>query len=569
MLEPKKGLYDTHVLVLDFQSLYPSIIQEYNICYTTVKRHFTEEDEGSSIELPPPISHDEDFAVLPAVIARIVQSRREVKGLMGRENNPGRKKQYDLRQLALKLTANSMYGCLGFAQSRFFAEPIAALITSQGRKILQHTVDIASGKCDLDVIYGDTDSIMVNTKSHNLIESRSLGWKLIRFVNKEYRKLVLEEDYIFRSMLLLKKKKYAAMKVVNGPNKTSTYKLEMKGIDIVRRDWAPIVKDLGKQTLEALLDVDGDLEERVGEIHDGLRRIRMDMIENDVPMSKYVITKQLTKAIEEYPDAKHQPHVMVAKRRAEAGKRDGTKAGETVPYIIALQSDATLEEIAGGKGGGSGGKGLAERAYHPEEIVEMGLKVDLHYYLSQQIHPVISRLCAPIEQTDGAMMAECLGLDSNKFKSQARGADDDFDDTFGGGAFAMDDDEHAVNDTDRDDADRDQITVKQPTRFENARRLPCTLDQFSSSEDERDAADTENAARRASPTTLSSPPSDSHLKRQMSANKPLRLTVAVAKLVVLGRSQRDAIEALKHVDGNDVAAANEWLDRRDAAMASQ
>ena len=136
--------------------------------------------------------------------------------------------------------------------------------------------------------------------------------------------------------------------------------------------------------------VDGDLEERVGEIHDGLRRIRMDMIENDVPMSKYVITKQLTKAIEEYPDAKHQPHVMVAKRRAEAGKRDGTKAGETVPYIIALQSDATLEEIAAGKGGGSGGKGLAERAYHPEEIVEMGLKVDLHYYLSQQIHPVIS-----------------------------------------------------------------------------------------------------------------------------------------------------------------------------------
>ena len=59
------------------------------------------------------------------------------------------------------------------------------------------------------------------------------------------------------------------------------------------------------------------------------------MIENDVPMSKYVITKQLTKAIEEYPDAKHQPHVMVAKRRAEAGKRDGTKAGETVPHIIA------------------------------------------------------------------------------------------------------------------------------------------------------------------------------------------------------------------------------------------
>ena len=72
----------------------------------------------------------------------------------------------------------------------------------------------------------------------------------------------------------------------------------------------------------------------------------------------------------------------------------------------------------------------------------MGLKVDLHYYLSQQIHPVISRFSvadrANRRRDDGR---KCPGLDSNKFKSQARGADDDFDDTFGGGAFAMDDDE--------------------------------------------------------------------------------------------------------------------------------
>ena len=62
----------------------------------------------------------------------------------------------------------------------------------------------------------------------------------------------------------------------------------------------------------------------------------------------------------------------------------------------------------------------------------------------------------------------------------------------------MDDDEHAVNDTDRDDADRDQITVKQPTRFENARRLPFTLDEFSSSEDERRAMHRRHRSRRSS-----------------------------------------------------------------------
>ena len=438
VLEPKKGLYDDFVLVLDYQSLYPSIIQEYNICYTTVKRHFNDGDDPT-IQLPPSVSNDKDFAVLPAVIASIVRSRKDVKGLMAKESDPARKKQYDLRQLALKLTANSMYGCLGFSQSRFYAEAIAALITSQGRTILQHTVDLARQKCDLDVIYGDTDSIMVNTGTKNLDQARAAGNKLIRFVNREYRKLVLEEDYAFRSMLLLKKKKYAAMKVVNGPNGTKMTELEMKGLDIVRRDWAPLVKEIGKQTLEELLEVDGELEERVTAIHDLLREIRVEMVANRVPLDKYIITKQLTKAVEEYPDAKHQPHVMVAKRRLEAGKQDGVRAGETVPYIIAMESDASLEDIASGKAGATGGKGLAERAYHPDEVKERNLKIDLHYYLSQQVHPVISRLCAPIEETDGAKMAECLGMDSNKFKSQSR--EDDLDDGSGGGVFGLDDQE--------------------------------------------------------------------------------------------------------------------------------
>ena len=66
--------------------------------------------------------------------------------------------------MALKLTANSMYGCLGFSNSRFFAQPIAALVTAKGRETLQRSVNIAQDTVGLEVIYGDTDSIMINTR---------------------------------------------------------------------------------------------------------------------------------------------------------------------------------------------------------------------------------------------------------------------------------------------------------------------------------------------------------------------------------------------------------------------
>ena len=102
-----------------------------------------------------------------------------------------------------------------------------------------------------------------------------------------------------------------------------------------------------------------------------------------------------------------------------------------MPYVIAVKSDASAEDIASGKAGASGGKGLADRAYHPDEVNApgSGLKLDLHYYLTQQVHPVVSRLCQPIEGTDAAHIANCLGLDPSKFHAQvvhnSGGGDDD------------------------------------------------------------------------------------------------------------------------------------------------
>ena len=183
VLEPKRGFYDHFILLLDFNSLYPSIIQEYNICFTTITRpthgaNATGDDEMLA-ELP---EEEIPTGVLPHLLHNLVQRRRQVKALIKDElkKDPHRQsktklQQLDIRQKALKLTANSMYGCLGFAHSRFFAKHLAQLITSKGRETLQRTVDLAQNDLNLDVIYGDTDSIMINSRSTDYEDVLKIG----------------------------------------------------------------------------------------------------------------------------------------------------------------------------------------------------------------------------------------------------------------------------------------------------------------------------------------------------------------------------------------------------------
>ena len=122
-----------------------------------------------------------------------------------------------------------MYGCLGFSYSRFFAKHLAALVTSKGREILLNTKDLIQ-KMNLDVIYGDTDSVMVNTNSNDYEEVFKLGREVKQAVNKLYRLLELDIDGVFRYMLLLKKKKYAAMTIEKTKDGIIKNALELKGI---------------------------------------------------------------------------------------------------------------------------------------------------------------------------------------------------------------------------------------------------------------------------------------------------------------------------------------------------
>ena len=315
VLEPKKGLYERYILLLDFNSLYPSIIQEYNICFTTVER-----PSGENIASLPEASGEK--APLPRVIGALVERRRRVKEMIKTERDSIKKEQLNIRQQALKLLANSMYGCLGFSNSRFYAKPLAELITSQGREILQSTVELVQSNVGREVIYGDTDSIMVDTNTDSLPDVIALGHSIKKEVNKRYRLLEIEMDGVFKRMLLLKKKKYAAIKVERAPDGSEMEIVEAKGLDMVRRDWCPLAKQASHYCLDQILS-GRPREEVVAGIHEHLSSLGNSIREGTVPLNKYVITKQLTKNPEDYPDAKNQPHVQVALRRRAAGKRDG------------------------------------------------------------------------------------------------------------------------------------------------------------------------------------------------------------------------------------------------------
>lgn len=128
VLDPIKGFYESFILLMDFNSLYPSIIQEYNICYTTITA------PNDPNELPAVPDSNVEPGILPVQIRTLVESRRNVKSLMSKPKiSPELKMQYNIRQMALKLTANSMYGCLGFSHSRFYAPHLAALVTFKGK----------------------------------------------------------------------------------------------------------------------------------------------------------------------------------------------------------------------------------------------------------------------------------------------------------------------------------------------------------------------------------------------------------------------------------------------------
>ncbi|PKY01505.1 DNA polymerase alpha, catalytic subunit [Aspergillus campestris IBT 28561] len=401
VFEPERGLYDKFVLVMDFNSLYPSIIQEYNICFTTVERTATAQNDIEE-KVPEVPSSDQDQGILPKIIATLVGRRREVKKLMkDKRATPEELALWDTKQLAFKLTANSMYGCLGYTQSRFYARPLAMLTTFKGREILRSTKELAESQ-QLRVIYGDTDSVMINTNMDTISEALKVGEDFKKTVNEKYRLLEIDIDNIFRRLLLHAKKKYAAVNMSEIDGKYVD-KLEVKGLDMKRREYCALSKEVSQKLLNEILSGE-DPELVLNRVHDYLRELADKMREYTIPVQKYVIYTKLSKRPSEYPNKESMPPAQVALRELARGKM--VRPNDVISYVV-TNGDSETASLP-----------PAKRSYTLQDVMksDLGLKPDVEFYLLKQIFPPIERLCAPIPGTDAVRLAECLGLDVRKYQ---------------------------------------------------------------------------------------------------------------------------------------------------------
>ena len=463
VLDPHPGLYDQIILVLDFNSLYPSIIQEYNISFETVIRKSSQnfvynknnnnknnkkdknknnknnnnnnnndnenennknneeenendeensnDDNESHIEISDnKIKPIKKKAILPSVLEYLVKSRNSVKNQQKNEKDPFKYNLLDIKQKALKVTANSLYGYLGYKNSRFFAKAIASLITGTGRRILKNAANIVEKKHNLQIIYGDTDSVMVNTMTNDLQEAVEIGKKLRDSISRQYKLLIMDIDGVFKSMLLLKKKKYACLKFLPpyGNSENTKCIREIKGLDLVRRDWCPLSKETGSQILDCILSGENK-DDIIHNILDCLKTVAKNIDENKFDIKEYCITKQLAKNIDEYNDLKALPHVRVAKRLKEKNIDVNVKVNSFIPYIVCLPKNDDNNIY-------NNNKSIAERCFHPKEIEnDSTLKIDFNWYKENQILSVVKRLVQHIQEINQNQLCEMLGIKNKNY----------------------------------------------------------------------------------------------------------------------------------------------------------
>ncbi|MDY9927736.1 DNA-directed DNA polymerase [Methanosarcina sp.] len=403
VLEPKKGLLE-NVLILDYKSLYPTIMMAHNLCYTTVVTRNQDRPEGETIKPPsggefvPPEVYR---GIVPSILEDLLNQRGETKKRMKRASDENEYRVLDATQLAIKILLNSFYGYSGYARARLYSLPLANAVTSFGRSNILNTRDLINndiGKIvlrdsaallleeagelssqdrivEISVAYGDTDSVFVQCRSGgnlSLEEVSLVGNRLAGIVSASLPDpMELEFEAIAERALLIAKKRYALW-LFEPRNSGWESKIKVKGMETVRRDWCELTSITLNKVLELVL-IEGDVDQAVEYVRKVVSDVRnLDPGKDAELIEKLVLTRTLTRKTDSYKNK--QPHLTVAENLK---KRTGVmpSIGTRIPFVI------------------TAGKGLfVDRAEDPDYVREHNVSIDVDYYVKKQILPPVERI---------------------------------------------------------------------------------------------------------------------------------------------------------------------------------
>ncbi|MEE6482709.1 hypothetical protein FKM82_013321 [Ascaphus truei] len=388
VIEPVKGYYDVPIATLDFSSLYPSIMMAHNLCYTTLLQPGSIEKYGLNSEDFIKTPTGDSFVkmsvrkgLLPEILENLLSARKRAKAELKNETDPFKQKVLDGRQLALKVSANSVYGFTGAQVGKLPCLEISQSVTGFGRQMIEKTKQLVESKYtlangykgDAKVIYGDTDSVMCKLGVKTVSEAMEIGREAAEWVSSHFTPPIkLEFEKVYFPYLLINKKRYAGLYFSSSAN--THEKMDCKGIETVRRDNCPLVANLINTCLQKLL-IDRDPLGAVEHAKD----VISDLLCNRIDISQLVITKELTRSADEY--AAKQAHVELAERMRKRDPGSAPNLGDRVPYVII---------------GAAKGAAAYMKSEDPIYVLENNIPIDTQYYLEQQLAKPLLRIFEPI-----------------------------------------------------------------------------------------------------------------------------------------------------------------------------
>ncbi len=351
---PEAGIYE-NIVVFDFRGLYPSIIVSHNIDPSTI----TTSDDNVFIAPSGYKFKKDPQGIMPYLLNMLIEERAMVKKAYKANPND---KALGAKSQALKILANSFYGYLGYARSRWYSREAASSVTAYGRYYIKMCIEEAE-KRGFKVLYGDTDSIFLllgnKTKEEAIQYLKDINNMLPKGMELEL------EDFYLRGLFVSKKndkvdigakKKYALL--------SESGKIKIRGFELVRRDWSNIARETQKKVLETILK-EGSKEKAIEVVKDIIQKVKS----GNIPLKDMVIYTMLRKNLSEY-DAK-SPELAAALKAIKKGKKRSEVEGYTIGYIITKE-----------------GSSISEKA----ELEEFAKDYDPNYYIEHQIIPATLKI---------------------------------------------------------------------------------------------------------------------------------------------------------------------------------